>query len=697
MPYRSPVAVHAEPSRVPSTSALPRPRSLPPVGAAPGGRRPALDGVRGIAVTLVLIHHFTEGFGRRPEGGFLGVDLFFVLSGYLITGLLVRSRERTGRLGLATFWLRRARRLLPPLLLLLIGLAALMRWAFPPEDWPTQRADALSALLYTANLHALAGLDAWGRQQQGSLLTHTWSLAVEEQFYLVWPLLLAALLAAGARLRRTRTPAVVACAVLAVASFSWLAHAALTGPKTFAYFDTRGRVGELLGGAALALLLPAIRTRLSRRLGEDAARKVWTACPVLGLLGLLLAVARLTQLGRAYYVGGAAAVTVLAALVIAGVESGPQGPAARALGTRPLAAVGKISYTLYLVSFPMMLLLPLPKAGGAGTIVATESVRLAFTFGVATVAYLALERPLLSGTFPGLRRSRPRLAVAGAAAVAAALVAVVAWTSLPGDLDTQLAAPAGAPCPRQSTDSLFTCSLSAVGPRWVVAGDQSGVGLAAALATVPGVAVTQAAWSGCGAGGLVPRGAPSAKPARGDVLCARDSAGLVARSLDAPGVTGLLVSDAGSARLALTSDGRSAAPGTDAHDTVVRSGLLRLVDAAASHGVRTVLLRQPPPSTGLGPLLAVGAPAGLPSADDDALDLRRYGAVLDQVAGLRPGWVSVVSVDDLVCPGGTCPALIQGLLVRHHQAALAPAFARRIAPQLAARMSAAVTPPRRAG
>jgi hypothetical protein len=231
----------------------------------------------------------------------------------------------------------------------------------------------------------------------------------------------------------------------------------------------------------------------------------------------------------------------------------------------------------------------------------------------------------------------------------------------------------------------------------VVAGDQSGVGLAAALATVPGIAVTQAAWSGCGAGGLVPPAPPAGDPRPQDVLCVRDSLGLVGRSLEAPGVTGLLVSDAGSARLALASDGRPAAPGTDAHDGLVRSALLRLVDTAAAHGVHTVMLRQPPASAGLGPLLAAGTPAGLPSAgNDEALDVRRYGAVLDQVARLRPGWARVVSVDDLVCPGGACPALIQGVLVRHDRGVLAPAFARRIAPELAARMGAALTPPRRA-
>jgi hypothetical protein len=173
----------------------------------------------------------------------------------------------------------------------------------------------------------------------------------------------------------------------------------------------------------------------------------------------------------------------------------------------------------------------------------------------------------------------------------------------------------------------------------------------------------------------------------------------VAEAVAWPGTTTLLVADATAARIPLDAgDGRPVLSGSDAHDAVIRAALLRLVDTAAAHGVRTVLLRQPPPSSSIGEL--VSSPASVARsapAQEVTQQLRRYDDTLAAVAAARTGWVRVVAVDDLVCPGGSCPAVVDGLLVRHDAEAFAPAFARRIAPALAERVRAAVTPPQRAG
>ena len=171
---------------------------------------PALDGLRGIAVIGVILFH--AGLLR---GGFLGVDLFFVLSGFLITSLLLVEISTAGRIRLGRFWARRARRLLPPLLLVLLGVAGYSATLASPTELARIRGDSWAALFYYANWHALlAEQSYWQMFSLPSPLAHTWSLAIEEQFYLVWPLLVlllakrtSRLLSAASAERRSRSPA----------------------------------------------------------------------------------------------------------------------------------------------------------------------------------------------------------------------------------------------------------------------------------------------------------------------------------------------------------------------------------------------------------------------------------------------------------------------------------------------------------
>ncbi|HEX7744191.1 MAG TPA: acyltransferase, partial [Micromonosporaceae bacterium] len=166
--------------------------------------QPGLDGVRALAVGAVLLFH--GGVAWLP-GGFLGVDAFFVLSGFLITSLLLGERDRTGRIDLVAFWARRARRLLPALLVLLLVVVLVSRVLLPGEELPALRWDALAALGYVANWRmADRGGDYFAQTAAPSPLQHTWSLGIEEQFYLLWPLLFVALLAVSVRRRRAAVP-----------------------------------------------------------------------------------------------------------------------------------------------------------------------------------------------------------------------------------------------------------------------------------------------------------------------------------------------------------------------------------------------------------------------------------------------------------------------------------------------------------
>ena len=230
-------------------------------GGQPSGRPgigyvPALDGMRGLAVMAVLAFHGGMAWAR---GGFLGVDAFFVLSGYLITSLLLAEWEQTGRIALGRFWGRRARRLLPALLLMVAVVTLGARTLLPPEEVRLLRGDGLAALFYVANWRMiLRGGDYFAQTASPSPLEHTWSLGIEEQFYLVWPLLMAGLLAgtlAVAARRAALAHAIVLCAIGAAASTVLLATLYRSDDPGRAYYGTDTRGASLLVGAGLAVLL----------------------------------------------------------------------------------------------------------------------------------------------------------------------------------------------------------------------------------------------------------------------------------------------------------------------------------------------------------------------------------------------------------------------------------------------------------
>lgn len=388
---------------------------------------PALDGIRAVAVLLVLADH-----GGLPgvSGGFLGVDVFFVLSGFLITSLLLDELGRTGRIDLRAFWIRRARRLLPALLVVVLAVVG-VRALFPPDAVTALRDDAVAAFFWMANWAFVAQrTDYFAQGSPASPLQHTWSLGVEEQYYLVWPVLLVALVAALAwrgrmpTLRRVRY--VVFGVALAGAGASAAAAILLTSEATAnrVYFGTDTRVQALLIGAAAAALL--VRDWSTLTMGGRPLRSRWVRWPtrllsVAGLAGVGVLAHYATGAPDEYRMGLFTAVAAAAVLVVATVALDQEGPVARLLACPPLVWLGAVSYGVYLWHWPIFLALNGEATGWSGW--SLFAARCAATLAVAVGSYWVLERPI--------RRWRPvtvpmlPLAVATAATAAVVTMAVV--------------------------------------------------------------------------------------------------------------------------------------------------------------------------------------------------------------------------------------------------------------------------------
>jgi peptidoglycan/LPS O-acetylase OafA/YrhL len=368
-------------------------------------RDPALDGVRALAVTAVLLFH--GGVGWLP-GGFLGVDAFFVLSGYLITRLLLREWQATRRIDLTAFWARRARRLLPAFGLLVATVVVVSPLVTVPEDLRPIRGDALAALCYLANWRMiLRGTDYFTQEGTPSPLRHTWSLSIEEQFYLLWPLVLLLVLVLAHRAPVGRRLVALRCVcvlgALGSVAVGWLLSASATDPNRL-YFGTDTRAVALLTGCALAAFLtdrPAVSARHSRTLAAAA-------------LGGTLVVAWLWThadgTGTALYRGPLLLSALAVAAVLAHAGLVPTSVTARLLAAPPLPALGRISYGVYLWHWPLFEWLDSAATGLTGPALLTA--RVAVTLLAATVSYWAIERPVLRHAPAAGHSARRTLAVA---------------------------------------------------------------------------------------------------------------------------------------------------------------------------------------------------------------------------------------------------------------------------------------------
>ncbi len=392
-------------------------------GSEATGFRPDIEGLRAVAVLLVLAFHAGV---PALSGGFVGVDVFFVISGYLITGLLVREVSTTGRLSLRRFYARRARRLLPATAVVLGATAALTVAFLPPLRWAPVTWDIATSSLYVVNWRLADSADYLAAESAPSPVQHFWSLAVEEQFYIIWPLLVLALAwwhrRSGRSLRRTM---LAGLALLAVPSLLYSVYLTGAAPGE-AYFVSTTRAWELAIGAALAIIAPRLAA-LPRAVRVPA---VWGGLAAIGI-------AAVGYDSATAFPGVAALLPTLGAAAIIAAGVGPDGTAAgRMLAIRPMRWIGALSYSLYLWHWPLLVAATAywgELSVSRGVVVAALSVVPAW------LTYRLVERPI---HFAPAIAARPGRALGvGSLATAVGLVAAVVPAAVVPEYDVDKDAP----------------------------------------------------------------------------------------------------------------------------------------------------------------------------------------------------------------------------------------------------------------
>jgi peptidoglycan/LPS O-acetylase OafA/YrhL len=362
-----------------STAAPPQPVAD---GEHPRAHIAALDGLRGLAVIAVLFFH-----AGKLQGGFLGVDLFFALSGFLITGLLLAEVDRRGRVDVIAFWGRRFRRLLPAVLLLLVAVTVITSIVASIPERAATLDDGPWAQLYLANWHAIAGhRDYWASFELPRMFGHLWSLAIEEQFYVVWPLVVALI---AWRSRRAHRAVTTVCVVVSLASLGLMIALFDPSDPTRVYIGTDTRASGLLLGALFATAPMRARTlRVISRLGNGYTMAAFVVAGMIGLSWFLVDGPSSPWLFR----GGLFAHSLLSAALVAGCAARPSSPTSRWIGWGPLRITGVLSYSLYLWHWPVFALLSPERTGMSGW--PLLALRFAVSFAAAAISKVLVEDPV---------------------------------------------------------------------------------------------------------------------------------------------------------------------------------------------------------------------------------------------------------------------------------------------------------------
>ncbi len=614
---------------------VPEPRRIPQI--------PALDGLRALAVLAVLAFHTGVGLGRR--GGFFGVDAFFVVSGFLITSLLVAEWRQTGSVRLGRFWARRCRRLAPALLVVLAAVAAYAHWWVPVAGRSSIRSDLWASLAYVANWRFVTEEATYfGALAAPSPLRHMWSLAIEEQFYLLWPILLVGLL----RLGRRRGIGVALGATVVGAAASAVLSVVLAEPggdPIRVYYGTDTRAQALLAGAALALVL------VDRRpVPVGPARTLLTGVGVGGLVATAALWHLVSSSSALAFRGGMTLAALATVAVIASVVLVPASSVARLLAWGPLRWIGVRSYPLYLWHWPVVVVLTAPRTGlGRWSLF---GLRIVVTFVLAVATERLIERPIRAGAVRGRRGLVALPAAMAALAVAGILVAPVTGSRLGPTVVV------AASSPTTGTDATSPSADDAEAVQVLLVGDSIPFTLGYGFADVQadlGVEVVNAAGPLCG----IALGSPLRVQGR-TVEQEHFCPGWGPRWADRMEEVTADVAVVLVGRWELVDrmhDGRWSHIGEADYDAYLVEQLEAAVAVLGADGTPVVLVTMP----------ALDPPRqadGTRFPEDDPSRVRRFNQLLDQVAARHPDQVEIYDLFALTAPDGSYTRDLEGIQVR---------------------------------
>jgi peptidoglycan/LPS O-acetylase OafA/YrhL len=645
--------------------------------------RPALDGLRAFAVVAVILYHLNDYHWAR--GGYLGVDAFFVLSGYLITSLLLGEHKSSGTITLSSFWGRRAKRLLPAVLLVVLAIALYsVTWA-QAEQFDTLRKDGWATLGYVANWRFIAsGQSYFSLFSAPSPFRHMWSLAIEEQFYVFWPLVTFGLLRWG-RGRRTLLTGVTVAGI--AVSTIWMAvHFDVADPSRV-YYGTDTRAHSLLVGCLLAIILERVTV-------PESAQRPLQIAGIVAAVGVLWAVHSVADSNETMYRGGFLLYAVGVAVVVAAAVQTTWSPLRALLSPRPLRWIGQISYGLYLWHWPAIVILTPSRMHVHGDVL--NLLRVAITFAVSSLSFYLVERPIRYGHFP----NRAVLAAAPVAIVSVAIVLAgatvgakaapfhatapitapptIASTAPPRTVATTSTVPPstkpGAPTTASTAPPLQPMTIAIVGDS---VADSMSWGLEQVAQGTP-VRVVSSAFPGCGiaSGWMLD---DNERPFQWTKPC-YDNVPRVLKEVVAgqqPDVVLWSSSWELTDRLDVATN-QVLHFGTKAAD----DALLRNIDEAAttltSAGARLVILTVPP-----------RGPSDVRPADGPDARFAHYTALLRRYVAQHRATTSLVDIIPFVCPGGApCPAKVHGVTLRpdggHFTHETSPLFAQWLFPKLTA-------------
>jgi peptidoglycan/LPS O-acetylase OafA/YrhL len=642
--------------------------------------RPDIEGIRGVAILLVVAYHAGVSW---LAGGYVGVDVFFVLSGFLITGLLARELQSTGGIDLSEFYAHRARRLLPAFLVVVLATVAIALWIWAPIDQMPVASDARSVALHYSNmLFAQSGVNYHASGENPFL--HTWSLAVEEQFYFIWPFLFVIL---GRKYGKEITTKQIIVWLTVAGAVSFVLSAVLTRvAQPWAFFGMPTRIWEFARGGVAALMLGAVTERAQKN-------GVWLQS--IGLVAILIPA--LFYHEALPYPGIAAIVPVIGTvLLLVGGHNAPDSVVSRALGSQPLRWLGRVSYSWYLWHWPLVIM------GGVLDYDIGVAGRIAWSLvalGLAVLTHRYVEEPFRRGE---ALRDEPRLVnmIALGASVAAALIAlgsmsvarnhesprVQRWiaNARTEHMDhscwgSHTEEPKGS-CVFGDARSAHTVVLwgDSHAEHWLPAMDRIGRerGWRVIAMLKPGCPVADVELMHWGLKRTYDECTESRRKNLARILAMRPDA-VVLSSFDH-----YTMRDGSKSRFAVD--------GTD-----WRVGLRRTYSRLSRAGINTIVMRDVPETGFDVPSCLSARAAGSPfRAHSCAYDLRKAlhpDAIAAQDAAARGlPHLAMVSMVDRVCSAATCPVVQRGNIVYKDDDHLTVAFSRAEAPVLGLRLEAAL-------